>query len=218
MWYTGHDGATARIGRATSVGPYNWSRSPGSPEFVLGPSGAWDDATVESAYVLNDGANSFLYYAGSDGANERIGRARLGAGYVASGWFESAVLDTGSGGSVWRTLDSTAEVNPSGAITLRTRSGESPTPDASWSTWAGAMSTGSSPITSPRARYLQVRVEMMTSLASYTPTLRDFTVLYDLNGVAAPTPVSPRDGDWVVSPSPPLTWTFGDPEADLQAG
>src|SRR5437867_5329276 len=111
MYFTRTDGTTNRIGLATSLDGWNWTKAPGNPELREGGAGSWDDAGVGGAAILADGTDTFLYYHGTDGSFLRIGRARVAAGYAASGWFESAVLDTGMAGSVWRTLSSNATVN-----------------------------------------------------------------------------------------------------------
>ena len=218
MWYTGTDGTNQRLGLATASGPYNWTKSPGNPDFVLGPPSSWDDQSVAAAAILIDGTETYLYYTGGDGADYRIGRARLTPGYAASGSFESQLLDSGSPGSVWRLLSANATVNLFSLVSVQTRTGDTASPDASWSPWSSPVSPGPSPITSPRARYFQVRVEMSTASPVYSPVFTDFTVMYDLNTASIPFPLSPTAGAWVNTPGLLTQWTYADPEGDPQSG
>ena len=62
-------------------------------------------------------------------------------------------------------------------IKFETRSGNTATPDISWSSWVSETVTGSTAtISSPKARYLQVRPTLETSDNLVSPTLADFTV------------------------------------------
>jgi len=218
LWYAGGDGTANRIGSAWATGPYNWTRSEGNPEFVTGPTGAWDDASVSWISVLVDGPNTYLYYTGLDGTNARIGRARLTPGYVAAGYFESRVLDTGSRGSAWATINSNMATNPFSNVTVRTRTGDSGAPDAAWSPWSAPVFRGTYPITSPRARYIQVRVVMFSGSPAFTPYFNDFTISYELNTAITPVAMSPTGGAWVTSSSLRLEWTYSDFEGDPPRG
>ncbi len=217
MWYSGAH-TTTYIGEATSVDGENWSKAPGNPAFTGGPAGSWDGTSAQLAQVLRDGADTFLYYSGGDGTNLRIGRARLTPTYVQSGWWESAVFDSGAPGTTWTRFTGNGTVNAVTQVWVRTRSGDTPVPDASWSPWTAPQSPASHPITSPRSRYLQVRVEMSTGNVQTTPFFGDFTVDYRLNSAAAPTPLSPVGGIWVNTTGLRLAWNYSDPEGDPQSG
>ncbi len=218
LWYAGGDGTANRIGSAWATGPYNWTRSEGNPVFVTGPPGAWDDASVCWISVLVDGPDTFLYYSGLDGSNARIGRARLTPGYVAAGTFESQIFDTGMRGSVWTTINSNAATNPFSSVLVATRTGDSGAPDAGWSAWSAPVGRGTFPITSPRARYIQVRVVMFSGSPAFTPYFNDFTVSYELNTASDPVAISPTGGAWVTSSSLRLEWTYSDSEGDTSRG
>ena len=218
MWYAGSDGPGIRIGRATSLDGLNWTKAADNPEFREGSPGAWDDAGVHAGQVFSDSGSVFLYYTGSDSARYRIGRAHQTSGFAATGMFESSVLDTGRPGTVWNTLSATAATPPGTQVMLSTRSGDVPTPDVSWSTWSLDVPPGTSPVTSPRARYLQVRATLATTDIYASPLLQEFAVDYDLNQAATPTPLSPGGGDWVNSSSLRVSWAYSDPESDSQAG
>ncbi len=222
MWYTGvHTAGRGEIGRATSDDGENWTKSPGNPALTVGPAAAWDGASVLTPFAIVDGPNVYLYYTGVDGATgttERIGRARLVPAYAPSAWWESAVLDSGAPGTVWSTLAANASVPDQTALTLRTRSGDVPTPDGSWSAWSAALPPGTAPIASPRGRYLQVRADLSTTNAGRTPVLRDVAVDYALNTASRPRAVSPISHVWMNTTGARIEWNYSDPESDPQAG
>lgn len=75
------------------------------------------------------------------------------------------ILGKGGADAVWtsKALDMGARARfgalsfrASGAIEISTRTGNTATPDTTWSTWSAGMTAGG-PITSPAARYVQVR-------------------------------------------------------------
>ncbi|MEQ9073304.1 MAG: hypothetical protein RLP09_05565 [Sandaracinaceae bacterium] len=94
---------------------------------------------------------------------------RVVAGRPANAIWESKVLDARFparwGQLVWR-----AE----GALRLETRSGNSETPDETWSAWSNALSAPG-PVRSPQARFLQVRARFD---AAPDATLRAVTVYF----------------------------------------
>jgi hypothetical protein len=101
--------------------------------------------------------------------------------YAASATFTSRVLDAGSIVS-WSTADWTAVIPAGTTLGVSARFGDTPIPDAGWSSYA-ALSTGG-PLTAS-SRYVQYRAAM-TSAGPDTPVLRDITF-----AVAAPPDGSP---------------------------
>lgn len=115
---------------------------------------------------------------------------RLGSTRAPEGTYQSEVFDAQIvsrwGAVSWRGS------SPSGSrIQVRTRSGNTPTPDAGWSEWSSPYSDASgSPITSPNARYLQWQATLsgsgegpiLTSIAAaylqrnVRPRVQSFTV------------------------------------------
>jgi YD repeat-containing protein len=86
------------------------------------------------------------------------------------GTFESEVIDIGANG--YNTI-SWNETLPAGTdIQVKTRSGNTSSPDATWSDWSASLtdSSGSS-ITSPHGRYLQYKVTLTTANLTATPRL-----------------------------------------------
>jgi len=217
IWYAGSDGGIGRLGVATTMDGFNLTKAPDNPRFLEGTPGSWDDSGMFGPAFLADGADTFLYYTGSDGAIYRIGRARQEPLYATAGVFDSAMLDTGSPGSTFATLSANATLPNETALLLRTRSGDVPTPDTSWSPWSAPVPPGTSPVSSPRARYLQVRAELSTANATVTPALHEFSVDYAMDGAAPPTPVAPPDGSWVNTSSLLSSWLYIDPEGDPAA-
>lgn len=95
----------------------------------------------------------------------------LRLGGIGTGWYESPVHDAGSvakwGRISWH--------GGSTGIAMRTRSGNSARPDATWSDWA--QSAADSAIASPNSRYVQWRAEFTASAGS-VPAIDDVIVAY----------------------------------------
>jgi hypothetical protein len=94
--------------------------------------------------------------------------------YAASGTFTSSVFDAGDS-VAWQKLTATSTV-PAGTTSIITyRTGSTPLPDESWSSFtalgAGGVMTGSS-------RYVQFAIQMTTTAAAKTPVVQDVTVLF----------------------------------------
>ena len=80
---------------------------------------------------------------------------RLGPGRAARGTFESEVRDAQTVSS-WGTISWKASVAPGSRLELFTRSGNSQTPDDTWSAWSGPyQNADGDQILSPKARFLQ---------------------------------------------------------------
>ena len=83
---------------------------------------------------------------------------RLDAGATPGGWFESPVHDAGTVAR-WGRLSWRGDAK---GVALRTRSGNSARPDATWSDWSAPMDA-SAAIASPNARFVQWRAEFSAS-------------------------------------------------------
>jgi hypothetical protein len=100
---------------------------------------------------------------------------RLGSASGNSGWFESPVHDSGAVAR-WGRLSWRGSLLP-GAVSFRTRTGNTARPDATWSDWSAPLSDPDrSMIASPNARYIQWRAEMAS--ASSAPMLDSVTIAY----------------------------------------
>jgi hypothetical protein len=96
---------------------------------------------------------------------------------AAEGVYLSPVLDAGAPAR-WGALRWSASLPDGARLTLQTRSGNTPEPDASWSAWTTAYENPEgSTILSPPAQYLQVRVRLKGA-GDASPTLHRFSVSY----------------------------------------
>ncbi|HEY7627332.1 MAG TPA: Ig-like domain-containing protein, partial [Ilumatobacteraceae bacterium] len=108
--------------------------------------------------------------------------------YAASGSFTSRVLDAGNAVD-WRTLDVTA-VAPAGAsIAFETRTGDTPTPDGTW--------TGFTPVTASgeiagMARYIQYRATLTSSDPGNTPIVERVSIGFIMPSDETPPTITAR--------------------------
>lgn len=101
---------------------------------------------------------------------------RLSPGRVDRGTYESDVRDAQTV-STWGTISWKGTTPPGTQIELRSRSGNSQTPDDTWSPWSDPYRNPlGQPIQSPKARYLQWQA-MLTGKAA-TPVLTSVTAAY----------------------------------------
>lgn len=101
---------------------------------------------------------------------------RIGSQTGASGVFESPVHDATNaarwGRLAWR------GVLPQGAkLVIRTRTGNSARPDRTWSDWSAPIEASGTPISSPNARYIQWKAELIAG-ASRSPELDGVIIAY----------------------------------------
>lgn len=93
------------------------------------------------------------------------------------GSFISKVQDTDTV-SRWGRLRLDAQIPPGTEIEIHTRSGNTGTPDATWSDWSPALSHAEGKaVTSPGARFLQVKAELKGS-AGKTPVLESLATAF----------------------------------------
>ncbi|MBP7571207.1 MAG: SMP-30/gluconolactonase/LRE family protein [Acidobacteria bacterium] len=101
---------------------------------------------------------------------------RFSSARAESGWFESEVRDATTVSS-WGTISWRARVPEGARVELRTRSGNSATPDETWSPWSEAYAEpGGEQIRSPKARYLQWKATLAGKGES--PVLTSVTTAY----------------------------------------
>jgi hypothetical protein len=129
-------------------------------------------ATSQQVTALHKDARGRLYYATANPGK----LFRLSSSRAARGTYESDVRDAQMVSS-WGTLTWHGTVPSGGRVELSTRSGNTETPDDTWSPWSAASTTSEGfPITSPKARYLQWRVAL--SGAGDGPVLTSVTAAY----------------------------------------
>jgi hypothetical protein len=119
-----------------------------------------------TAADFNAGNNS-----GTVVTNTSGGEVQLAAGST-SGTFTSVVFDA-TRTAVWGVGTWTASVPAGTTMTVQVRSGNTATPDATWSAWTPVTNGGV--VGSPSGRFLQCRVLMTSSSTSVTPILFDIT-------------------------------------------
>ncbi|HYU06185.1 MAG TPA: DNRLRE domain-containing protein [Thermoplasmata archaeon] len=90
------------------------------------------------------------------------------------GVLESRSFDAGGQG-FWGTIDWNATLPLGTSIEIRTRTGNSPVPDGTWSGWSVAYPTSGQPLVSPPSRYLEYRARLFTP-NSQSPSLLDVGV------------------------------------------
>ena len=109
-------------------------------------------------------------------------RSAAGTG---EGTYESAVLDsrsTSSWGRIWW--------RSSGAVSIQTRTGNTEKPDETWSDWSAASSDQKgSPISSPKARYIQWKATLRPARLGADP---DRTALREVNLAFSPRNIQPE--------------------------
>lgn len=110
------------------------------------------------------------------GASVTVDRAWMGAA-TRSGTFTSRVLNAGSA-TDWQTLDVAAKGPGGTSVTIEVRTGNSPTPDGSWTTFTPVNAGADIPGVS---RYIQYRATL-TGTTTVSPTLERIAV----NGLVAP--------------------------------
>jgi predicted GH43/DUF377 family glycosyl hydrolase len=101
MWYAGTDGDHDRVGYATSPDGITWTKNPANPVINLGPSGSWDDVSVDPGPINFNGTTFAMIYNGYDGLHFQGGYATSPDGIS---WTKSAdpILLYGQSGS-WDT-------------------------------------------------------------------------------------------------------------------
>jgi len=93
--------------------------------------------------------------------------------YVAAGTFLSRVFDAGAV-VPWGTATWTADTPAGTSLTLSVRTGNTPSPDGTWTAFQALPSSGA-PI-GGSSRYLQYRAQLATSAPGQTPVLREVTI------------------------------------------
>ncbi len=109
--------------------------------------------------------------------------------YASRGTFESRVFDSGKSGTDWISLTSTTQKPAGTEVTFETRSGNSATPDGTWSGWEAVGSGGT--IASPSGRYVQYRANLSSPDSSVSPTIEQVTIFYRRDGQAPAAPSRP---------------------------
>jgi len=94
--------------------------------------------------------------------------------YASSGSFTSVVFDAGAV-VLWQKLTRTATIPTGTSAVITYRRGDTPVPDASWTTFATVPSTGT---ISGSSRYVQFVIQISSSSTGKSPVIQDVTVQY----------------------------------------
>jgi hypothetical protein len=127
------------------------------------------DGTLEATINITFPANTPLHIAASSfGASPLQVDWVQALSYQSTGTFTSTVFNAGRVAD-WATASWVATLPAGTSITVLTRSGNTATPDSSWSAWAAVANGGL--IASPDAQYMQYEVILTTTDPTVTPTL-----------------------------------------------
>jgi hypothetical protein len=88
--------------------------------------------------------------------------------YPSSGSYLSRIFDAGQL-AAWQKLAWSGNKPVGTSVVIETRTGNSPTPDESWSAWANVAPDGT--ILNPPARYLQYRLTLLSTVPNTTPVV-----------------------------------------------
>ena len=183
------DGATDVVWSSPSITAFAIAPGLQSGSVLIGTS---DKGRVYS--VTNDGRDTLLLQSSEGQISSFLSRGnqvyaassnqgklfRFGQELVAEGSYESPVRDaklTASWGRIWW--------RGSGDVELQTRSGNGERPDATWSEWSGSYrDPDGSPISSPRARFVQWRATLRSGGTTSQTWMEDASLAYLPRNVA----------------------------------
>ena len=152
------------------------------------------------------GKVGLLGYGGS--LNEYDDVTISGNGYMSSGTYTSSVFDAGAS-ALWGKASWTADTPAGTTLDVSVRTGNTPTPGATWSAFA-PLSNGGNVGTS--GRYAQYRAQLSSSAGTATPRLRDITLVVDGYVVDSTAPVISAIGEQnVTDTTATVEWTTDEP-------
>ena len=201
------DGAVYAVsgGAVTKINPDDTTQSFVAPEDQQFVSLALDPST--GAVYTGTGVVGSVYAIGA----ARQTAAEQGSGLA--GTYQSVVHDAGIRAK-WGTLTWGGDAG----VSLQTRSGDVPRPDASWSAWSAPLTApAGQTVASPPARYIQYQAVLTGGSGPTVPRLRDVTLYYLPRNQAPSVAIrKPADGD-AVSKDMLIQWTASDPDKDTLA-
>jgi len=130
----------------------------------------YPNPNLDNDYLASSGSFATSYI-------DDVSVVELREQYALSGVFTSSIYDANFL-ATFKNIYWTATLSPGTSITLQTRTGNTSTPDASWSGWSIIYINSGEPIASPKGRYIQYRAVLKTTDATVTPILRDVTITY----------------------------------------
>lgn len=147
------------------------------------------------------------------------GTGNIGSVYVSkccdiSGTFESVVHDAGMI-SKWGKIRWTADTPDGTSVEVRTRAGNVPTPDSSWSGWSQpyAKSSGDQ-IAGDAARYIQFQVTLRTGKPTDSAKVTTVSISYMTPNQQPKLKVNAPKGGSVWAGKKTISWSGSDPDKD----
>jgi uncharacterized repeat protein (TIGR01451 family) len=115
--------------------------------------------------------------------------------YLLTGTLFSRIHDAGAP-VIWETISWQADIPPGTSILFRTRTGNSTSPDDTWSGWSEAYATSEQAISSPIGQYLQYQATFSTTDHLVSPALEEVIISHKplaLTKIDSPDPVIAGD-------------------------
>ncbi|PKM99776.1 MAG: hypothetical protein CVU78_04525 [Elusimicrobia bacterium HGW-Elusimicrobia-2] len=130
------------------------------------------------------------------------------------GYFLSRIKNAGSIAD-WGNIYWSSSLPAGTDITLQSRTGNTLTPDDYWSSWSSSYTVSGDTITSLSARYIQCKVNFITTISTQTPSLYDFSITYNCSPSTFAI-VSPQE-EWIAATNLVFLWAeFYDVDGDTQ--
>lgn len=128
-----------------------------------------DGATVATVpAALPTAAYNVVLATNATTAAKALAADYVRVGYPAAGTFVSSVFDA-TRQAAWGAAAWSATLPQGTGLTVFTRSGNTATPDATWSAWAAVSNGGT--VSSPAGRYLQYELLLTTTDPGQTPVV-----------------------------------------------
>ncbi len=156
--------------------------APGYGILTTGIGGSLSGGIPPATVNLNYNVGYWLIYPG-----------KLTGAIFSSGYLESSVLNAGVPNTDWNTISWSENLPLNTDITFATRTGNTPVPDGSWSSWSAELTFTGSLITSPDGRYIQYRTTLVSINGLSVPLLSDVTIFYTSFSPCTVTPTKNAD-------------------------
>ncbi len=168
-------GGLTQLGQAYSFDGAAWT-VPAAPNPILaaGAPAAWDGQSVFAQAPLESGNTLRLLYTGvAPGGLPQTGTATAAHNYAGAGILTSSVFTPG-GTTTWGAVNWTESKPASTNVVVEVRTGNTPTPDGTWSAWTAVANGGMVP--GGPTRYIQYQVSLSTGDIVVTPEVSDITI------------------------------------------
>jgi len=129
-----------------------------------------EESQVLSLLALPDGG--ILFGTGNQGRLRLLRHAVSPSGTLTSEPLDATMR------AQWGSITWTADLPEGTSLRFSLRSGNSATPDDTWSDWSEEITSAGSEVKSPPARFLQYKVEMLTRDGGTSPALSEVKIAY----------------------------------------